>query len=413
MPRGMNALQLALGSVGSGIQGYTQARTQREEQEAKRQLIEAEQERQRKLDARQLAMDMASLQAQGYEPVADVQRKQQAAIGAAGSMIGSALSAASGGPMGQLPSMADQKALSQGYAGAKPERTLEYGGQQLALRETPMERQDRMAREAELRQRKAADDAANASTQAKRSEQQRLDALAADALKGGAKSPSAVRLALESPAAYKAIFEDPNAITPYQRESLALQRERMAMDREAANRAAVGKTQAEGRPILPSVTEAMKTLGSITPDQLRKISSYGVSAASQAQQAGGAPEFLTMGVGKFTGVIKDEEKRYAQQVGSIADAVARASEVGVLTNFDINRFRSQIMFAPGDSEQLKAEKLARAQAWAGWLESNKSAINSGRADKITGTPESTMRYQIEARKPGESIDAYNARTGGR
>jgi hypothetical protein len=226
----MNALQLALGSVGAGIQGYSQARTLKEEREA-------EQERLRKAEARQMAMDLANLQSQGYEAVPDVQRKQQAAIGAAGSMIGSALNAASmpfASTAAGMPSAEAQKYLSQGYAGAKPERTLEYGGQQLALRETAMERQDRLAREQEMRQRKVVEDAANASVQAKRTEQARLDALASDALKGGAKSPSAVRLALESPAAYKAIFEDPNAITPYQRESLALQRERMAYDKTRA-----------------------------------------------------------------------------------------------------------------------------------------------------------------------------------
>lgn len=158
MARGMNALQLALGSVGAGIQGYSQARTLREEQKA-------EKERLRKAEARQMAMDLANLQSQGYEAVPEVQRKQQAAIGAAGSMIGSALNAASGGSMGQLPSTEAQKYLSQGYAGAKPERTLEYGGQQLALRETANERQERLAREQEMRQRKAVEDAANAKAQ--------------------------------------------------------------------------------------------------------------------------------------------------------------------------------------------------------------------------------------------------------
>lgn len=403
--RAMNALQLALGSVGSGIQGYTQARTQREAQEA-------EQDRLRKAEARQMAMDLANLQAQGYERVDDVQRKQQAAIGAAGSLIGSALDAASGGPVRSLPSMADQKALAQGYATAKPERTLEYGGQQLALRETPTERQERLATAQQMKSRRDAESAAEAARKATEAERARIAKLGEDALKAGRNSPAAAQLAIENPQAFKAIFEDPDRMTAYQRAQLALERERIALSRESASRAAARKAQEGGRPILPSVTESMETLRSITPDQLRKISSYGVSAASQAQQSGGYPEVLTTGVGSLFGVIRDEEKRYAQQVGSIADAVARASEVGVLTNFDINRFRSQIMFSPGDSEQLKAEKLNRALKWASWLESNKPAINEGRMDKVTGTPESTMRYQLEPRKAGESPAAYLARTGG-
>lgn len=225
--RAMNALQLALGSVGSGIQGYTQARTQREAQEA-------EQERLRKAEARQMAMDLANLQAQGYERVDDVQRKQQAAIGAAGSLIGSALDAASGGPVRSLPSMADQKALAQGYATAKPERTLEYGGQQLALRETPTERQERLATAQQMKSRRDAESAAEAARKATEAERARIAKLGEDALKAGRNSPAAAQLALENPQAFKAIFEDPNAITPYQREQLALQRERMAYDKTRA-----------------------------------------------------------------------------------------------------------------------------------------------------------------------------------
>lgn len=396
--RAMNALQLALGSVGSGIQGYTQARTAREAQELEAQRYADEQERLRKAEARQMAMDIVNLQGQGYEPVKDVQRKQQAAISAVESMARSGLSGMFGGPIPSAPAVAGLDALGKGYTTARPDRTIEYGGQQLALRETPAERQERLAKTQEMQVRRD-----------KEIEEKRLTTLATNAIAGGAKSPAAVRLALENPAAHKAIFEDPDRMTAYQRAQLALERERVDIARGTASK----KAQGEERPILPSVIESMQTLRSITPDQLRKISSYGVSAASQAQQSGGFPEVATTGLGSLLGVIRDEEKRYAQQVGSIADAVARASEVGVLTNFDINRFRSQIMFSPGDSEQLKAEKLNRALKWAEWLESNKSAINEGRMDKITGTPESTMRYQIEQRKAGESPAAYLARTGGR
>lgn len=228
MRRGMNALQLALGSVGAGIQGYSQARTLREEREA-------EQERLRKAEARQMAMDIANLQAQGYESVPDVQRKQQAAIGAVGSLVGSALSAASGGSMGQLPSTEAQQYLSQGYATAKPERTIEYGGQKLALRETATERQERLARSQDMQERQSERDRANALAQAKRVEQERQNALAADAIKSGPKSASAVRLAMESPAAYKAIFEDQNAMTPYQQAQLAISRERLSYDKQRAS----------------------------------------------------------------------------------------------------------------------------------------------------------------------------------
>lgn len=57
--RAMNALQLALGSVGSGIQGYTQARTQREAQDLEAQRYAAEQERLQRAEARQIEQDAA------------------------------------------------------------------------------------------------------------------------------------------------------------------------------------------------------------------------------------------------------------------------------------------------------------------------------------------------------------------
>ena len=62
--RAMNALQLALGSVGSGIQGYTQARTQREAQDLEAQRYAAEQERLQKAEARQAERDAAQLRSE-------------------------------------------------------------------------------------------------------------------------------------------------------------------------------------------------------------------------------------------------------------------------------------------------------------------------------------------------------------
>lgn len=62
MARMMNALQLALGSVGSGIQGYAQARAQREEQERKQAEAEQEQSRVAAALARQSSMDAMAME---------------------------------------------------------------------------------------------------------------------------------------------------------------------------------------------------------------------------------------------------------------------------------------------------------------------------------------------------------------
>ncbi len=142
MARMMNALQLALGSVGSGIQGYAQARAAREEQER----LAAAFERQQQQDEEGRQVRLGELMSQGWEPVADVRRKQQDAVGAAGSLISSALNAASGNAALPMPSESAQASLAGGYAGAQPSRTIKFGGQELSLRETQPERQERLSR---------------------------------------------------------------------------------------------------------------------------------------------------------------------------------------------------------------------------------------------------------------------------
>jgi len=206
--------------------------------------------------------------------------------------------------------------------------------------------------------------------------------------------------------------DNPSAFTAMRGQDISAATARQALA-AASERAGGQSSTKDGRVTLPSITEALDNFRKITPDQLRKISALGVSSASQGQQQGGFKELGLTGVGSLLGVIGDSEKRYAQQAGAIADAVARLSEVGVLTNFDVNRFRSQIIFSPGDSETLKQEKLKRAIAWGNWMSSNQKSMESGQRDKITATPESQTRYQMETRKQGESPEAYYARTGGR
>lgn len=203
--RAMNALQLALGSVGSGIQGYTQARTQREAQDLEAQRYAAEQERLQKAEARQMVMDLVNLQGQGYEPLKDVQRKQQAAIGAVGaveSMARSGLSGMFGAPVSPAPTTAGLEALGKGYATARPDRTIEYGGQQFALRETPAERQERLAKIQDMQRIRDAE-----SAQAKKDE--RISKMIEAARKGGRNSQAAIFLAAEDKDAFNALFPEP------------------------------------------------------------------------------------------------------------------------------------------------------------------------------------------------------------
>jgi hypothetical protein len=304
-----------------------------------------------------------------------------------------------------MPSAAAQENLASGYAEARPFRTVNFNGQELALRETQPERQERLSR-------------VSASMARAEKEQEKTE-----------RSAEAQRIASEKKAARDSqiqtymdvgysrkeatmLTDNASAFTTMRGQDMSAAAARQAL---AAAKERVGGQPStdDGRVTLPSITEALENFRKITPDQLRKISALGVSSASQGQQQGGFKEIGLTGAGALFGVIGDSEKRYAQQAGAIADAVARLSEVGVLTNFDVNRFRSQIMFSPGDSETLKQEKLKRAIAWGNWMSSNQKNMESGQRNKITATPESQTRYQIEKRKDGESLEAYYARTGGR
>ena len=391
---GGTALRAALGAVTGVAEGLQQ-----------RDILAAQKQREKDLMARQQAMDLAGLLSQGFEPVADVQRKQQAATGAAGSLIASALNAASmpfAGSAAGLPSAESQKLLSQGYAAAKPERTIDYGGQQLALRETGTERQDRLAREQEMRQQRRTEDAANLSVQARKSEQARLDALASDALKGGAKSPSALRLALESPTAYKAIFEDPNAITPYQQAQLKISQQRLNLDKAQAEKAggAVASTGSAGldytadlkkiNEFLPSVDS--KT-GKVIPPQ-RELSGTKLLTVQQGGLGGSTVGQLgTLGA-SMAGADLGNEQIYNTTASGIATAFAIQEQRGRnVSDRDVKNRIEQVTLTPTEVGNLEVQALKanRLRQWINALSSNKvPQVNPGETSipPAIGTPAS-------------------------
>jgi hypothetical protein len=138
LSKGMTALRAALGAVGGGLEGYAQMqelqRKRMREEEATRQAQQA---------------GIANLMLQGFDRPESVMQRQQGARQAAGSAIVSALQAASG--QTPTPITGDLKALGEGYATARPDRTVTIGGQTLTLRETPLERQERLANTQKMR----------------------------------------------------------------------------------------------------------------------------------------------------------------------------------------------------------------------------------------------------------------------
>lgn len=423
MARLANALRLALGGATGALEGYgaKQERLKKEE-ETRRQV-----ERQALMDALTTAQALKGLD---FETMAPTGRMPQPGMAepsgatiepirppAPSAMLGRAIQAGMGVREGvpslaapragtvlpSLETMPKRPAGRPATSGPAPEAEVAIPGFGAIgfRRVSEEERQQRKIRGLEQEERLK-------STIATEEKNQRIQNL----VEAGYTRADAIKR-VELDAKYADVEMTPSVATARRGQDIDLQiaRERLAAERLAAGRR--GQSQDTGGVVLPSITEAINNFKSITPDQLRKISSYGVAAASTGQQQGGFAELGLTGTGSMLGIIGDAEKRYAQQAGAIADAVARASEVGVLTNFDINRFRSQIIFSPGDSERIKQEKLARAVAWGEWMASNKNAVESGQFDRITATPESIARYQIAPRKLGESVEAYLARTGGR
>ena len=189
MARLMNALQLALGSVGSGIQGYGQAKSLREEQERQAKLFQQQQD----MNAENNQFRLAELMTQGFEQ------------GPVGPALNAASANAAPSPAGMpMPPAAAQAAIASASAGgARPPRTITVGGQTLTLRETASERAERLASNLRTETKQDADKKATA-------EEARVTKLIDDAKKGGAKSAAALRLGYENAAAYKAIFDDPS-----------------------------------------------------------------------------------------------------------------------------------------------------------------------------------------------------------
>lgn len=88
----------------------------------------------------------------------------------------------------------------------------------------------------------------------------------------------------------------------------------------------------------------------------------------------------------------------ARYIRTATDAVARASEVGVLTHQDITRYESQLTPIVGDDRATIAAKMNTLREWMQWLASNQEALK-------TGNPRASTRA------PDESEEEYLRRTG--
>jgi len=143
------------------------------------------------------------------------------------------------------------------------------------------------------------------------------------------------------------------------------------------------------------------------------LSGFGVSAASQV------PQILTQTRGGFAGMFAlptaamygkaagSKEREYAEMTQAITDAVASMVSVGVLTDRDIDRFKQQVQFYPGDESKDKIRKFNSMRSWASWLQSGGEGKYPGETDD-----EYFQRTSMLRARPGANMQAAQQQGAG-
>jgi hypothetical protein len=143
---------------------------------------------------------------------------------------------------------------------------------------------------------------------------------------------------------------------------------------------------------LPSVTSTVDRLSKMTNEQVLSLRPGRIAMAAEAplmmSEAGGTMKIPALiGAAGMNWMADPDEQEYANMIGAVGDAVARAAERGVLTNQDIARYRAQVQPLANDSEETQLRKFQTLKAWAQWLSGDNSMT----------------------RLPGESIDEFDRR----
>lgn len=203
----------------------------------------------------------------------------------------------------------------------------------------------------------------------------------------------------------------PEELTPYQRASLSLQERQLRL---AEQRAALdsqvkqqtlnekqAKTHASAdalQSMLPTISNAARDLALWGEKEMAKLTPGGVNAAIVAATSSTTPGGMIAAGALNKFMTNPLERKYAQYARAIGDAVARASEVGVLTNQDIARYQNQVAGVVGEGPEDMKRKLQNLQTWANWLASNKGKLSTGNPADLS-------------QKPGETPAEFAARTG--
>ena len=170
-----------------------------------------------------------------------------------------------------------------------------------------------------------------------------------------------------------------------------------------------------GRGVLPTVSGAIADLKRLSPRDIQTLSPVGVSGAANAprmmSEARG-PYELAMGIPSsafFNSLASPKDQRYALHSQAIADAVARANEVGVLSNQDNDRYARQVRLIPNDADDIKQMKVRNLIAWAEWLSNAQSRIAAGESPDAIKEGATELANQLDERmNQASEVSAFRA-----
>lgn len=372
----MTALQAALAGVAGGIEGRVQQQTAEEE----RSRVAAALARQQQQDEESRQVRLGELMSQGFEPVADVRRKQQDAVGAAGSLIGSALNAASGNAALPMPSESAQASLAGGYAGAQPSRTINFGGRELSLRETQSERQERLSRvAASMSRAEKEQEKLERSAEAQRMASEKKaarDSQIQTYMDVGYSRKDATMLTDNSTAMTAMRGQDISAANARRGEQLA--RERFEFDKGAKPSAAKGvpdRFSGDYTDALNKIADFLPTTdpktGTLVPPKRPLSGTKTFLVQEGSPERGFAGRLALLGASKM-GVKTSEEQLYNTLAKEVATAYAMKEQQGRnVSNADLINRVSQISMQPNEVGNLEIQKVKgdRLRTWAKTLQS--------------------------------------------
>lgn len=419
-------LDYVLGGAVGGLEGLAQQRA-------------AEDEKKRMAEAanRQSMLDQIALVEKGFVERGTRQDRTKAATPAIGAMFNTAMAMGRGAaPTGVLPDLSAVEKTA-GMYGSAPAQSFTVGGKTYDQMQTAQE-QNAMGRAQALQDaeaKKSAELAAIARDKAAQrqiKDQDEKDLASAYAVaftgKDGKPMPMAQALAaaksgktpLDLGFAQKPMTEEERqriAIMQgnldVSRGQLGVSKDRLAFDKtketqpKADKDAKLAAAKKSINDVLPTVVAASNAINKWGNNEIKSLNPARIAAQNAFTLNGGLTGVLGSKFLSTVGGITALDKQYLQYASAVADAVARASEVGVLTNQDINRFRSQVSFDGGEKETEIAFKLGNLKSWASWLSNSKKNIDAADGSATV----QSSNYGSVAKIPGETDKEYESRTG--